>query len=302
MIKLESLLLQPNDTLKEYVIKSSFDCQSRNQTYKAIIPNCEEEFFIKAQRYETPKEKNRIDSEIDILNQLKENHNILNHTDHIKQEFPIKLRSENGETYEFKQVFMISVMHFYKCYDLQKYYSEYVNKTNKKEINHQIFYKSLLILKDIHSKRIVHHDIKPQNFLVRNNDPFDIVLTDFEFSVQLKEHEKTNSKCGTLHLMAPEILNGDYHDMAVDIWSLGVMMYCFSRGVYPFGILPEDNMDLVRKKLIKNKRPGFGKKFNRTLGNLLIKMLEIDPKKRITVEDALKHPYFERENNLVNTE
>ena len=106
----------------------------------------------------------------------------------------------------------------------------------------------------------------------------------------------TKFKCGTLHFMAPEILNGEEHDFSIDIWSLGVMIYFLCRNIYPFGISPKDTKEIIKEKIIDKKKPSFCKNFPRPLGNLLIKMLEIDPKKRITAEKALKNSYFYKIN------
>ena len=67
------------------------------------------------------RKKNIILILFEILSQLKENQNILHHINHIKQELPVKIKYENGETYEIQRTFVISIMPFYKYYNLQKF-------------------------------------------------------------------------------------------------------------------------------------------------------------------------------------
>lgn len=288
----------PKDTIGEFEIKSSLNYQTRNQTYKAFNPKSGKEYFIKIREYETFNDISNIYCEMQVLDQLKDNYFILNHTHNIIKEINVKKDIENGEIKEHQKTFMITIMPYYNCPNLQSFFYKNVIKLHKPEIKPQIFYKILLILENIHDKRIVHHDIKPENFLVRNQDPLDIILTDFEFSVQLRENEKIKCLCGTLQYMAPEILKIQDHDMAADIWSLGVMIYSFSRYVLPFKISKDDDINAIKEK-ITTKKLSFGKKFSRSLGNLLYKMLEVDPSKRISAKEALNHPFFKEFPSLI---
>ena len=86
----------------------------------------------------------------------------------------------------------------------------------------------------MHSKNIVHRDIKSDNILL--NFDGDIKLADFGYAAQLtQEQNRRNSKVGTLCWMAPELIEskGDY-DEKVDIWSFGILALEIGDGVPPY--------------------------------------------------------------------
>lgn len=87
-----------------------------------------------------------------------------------------------------------------------------------------LIYEVLQALKYLHSRHIIHRDIKSDNVLLGNNG--EIKIGDFGYAAQLtKERRKRNSKVGTVCWMAPEIIRAseDYTEK-VDIWSLGIMI------------------------------------------------------------------------------
>lgn len=91
--------------------------------------------------------------------------------------------------------------------------------------------------------------------------------------------------------MAPEVLDGNY-DTKVDIWSLGVLLYVFMSGYLPF---QGDNRNDVFYKIQNAKyhfnHPEF-KDCSEEVKDLIRKMLVIDPKKRLSAGEALKHKWF----------
>jgi calcium-dependent protein kinase len=86
--------------------------------------------------------------------------------------------------------------------------------------------------------------------------------------------------------MAPEVLDGNY-DTKVDIWSLGVLLYVFMSGYLPF---QGDNRNDVFYK-IQNAKYHFND-CSEEVKDLIRKMLVIDPKKRLSAGEALKHKWF----------
>ncbi len=78
----------------------------------------------------------------------------------------------------------------------------------------------------LHSKNIIHWDIKPENILLSFNG---VKLTDFGWSIHSPKGSR-KTFCGTLEYLAPEILRKNEYDKSVDIWCLGILTYEMSTG------------------------------------------------------------------------
>jgi len=81
---------------------------------------------------------------------------------------------------------------------------------------------------------IAHRDLKPENLLYASSDPNAIIkITDFGLA-KVINNELMTTACGTPGYVAPEILHGKGYDMAVDYWSIGVIIYVLLCGYPPF--------------------------------------------------------------------
>jgi len=145
----------------------------------------------------------------------------------------------------------------------------------------------------LHSQRICHSDIKPENILIGNDDI--LKLADFglsKFLIQGQSRCVFDKKEGTPAFQAPECLNDsdDYKFslFPTDIWALGVTIYQLKYGVLPF--FSRNDEELTKK--IKEDPIELPKDEDENLVDLLRKMLAKDPKKRITVEQLCSHPWI----------
>ena len=159
-------------------------------------------------------------------------------------------------------------------------------KLNEK-MSKYIFKQLLEALKYIHSKNIVHRDIKLDNVLIDLNN--NIKLCDFGVGKMVHENEVLLDQCGTPAYIAPEILaNKGYDGFGVDVWSSGVVLYTMLSGMVPF---KANNLNDLQNMIITGNYKeihGISKECN----DLLNKLLQINPKKRISIDEALNHPWI----------
>ncbi|MBA0868028.1 hypothetical protein Goshw_007689 [Gossypium schwendimanii] len=100
----------------------------------------------------------------------------------------------------------------------------------------------------LHSNGIMHRDLKPENILLDAEGH--VMLTDFGLAKEFNENTRSNSMCGTLEYMSPEIVLGKGHDKAADWWSVGILLYEMLTGKPPFS---GGNRQKIQDKIIKEK-------------------------------------------------
>lgn len=159
--------------------------------------------------------------------------------------------------------------------------------------------KILSAVKHLHERGICHRDLKPENFLFSDKtDEAEIKLIDFGLSKrfgQIQEahpSEKMHTIVGTPYYVAPEVLKGNY-DFACDVWSLGVILYIMLCGYPPF---EGDNNKEIFKRVLQQKLefdPEEWFDVSDEAKDLLEKMLQKDPAKRISAIDSMSHRWFE---------
>ncbi|CAN1277253.1 Serine/threonine-protein kinase AtPK2/AtPK19 [Linum perenne] len=87
-------------------------------------------------------------------------------------------------------------------------------------------------------------------FIVQLKYSFQVMLTDFGLAKEFDENTRSNSMCGTVEYMAPEIIQGKGHDKAADWWSVGVLLYEMLTGKPPF---IGGNREKIQKKIVTEK-------------------------------------------------
>ncbi|KAJ5124600.1 uncharacterized protein N7515_008425 [Penicillium bovifimosum] len=154
-------------------------------------------------------------------------------------------------------------------------------------------------LKYLHERGIVHRDIKPENILVADKN-LTVKLGDFGLAKIIGEESFTTTLCGTPCYVAPEILQDNRHrryTKAVDVWSLGVVLYICLCGFPPFSDelnTPESPFTLAQQiKMGKFDYPSpYWDSVDDSALELIDRMLTVDVDERITVDECLEHPWM----------
>jgi len=148
-----------------------------------------------------------------------------------------------------------------------------------------------------HQKNIVHRDLKPENILLDDN--FNVKLTDFGFARVLKPGEKLTDLCGTPGYLASEMLrcnmyeNEPGYDTKVDMWACGVIMYTLLVGCPPFW---HRKQMVMLRNIMEGKYSFHSPEWDSvtdTPKDLIRKLLVVDPNQRLSVDEALKHEFFQ---------
>jgi serine/threonine protein kinase len=135
---------------------------------------------------------------------------------------------------------------------------------------------------------VVHRDLKLENVLLDRNG--NIRLIDFGFAKSFSDTQNIfSSRCGSPAYIAPEVIASQPYTTAVDVWSLGVMLYAMVTGTLPF---QGAEMDSIFAQ-IAFIQPLFPPSLSANLAGLLAAMLEKDGRVRITLAQVKQHPWLE---------
>ena len=154
-----------------------------------------------------------------------------------------------------------------------------------------IFKQIIKGLQYIHKKKIVHRDIKLDNVLIDLTNT--VKICDFGVCRILQPGDVMYEHCGTPAYIAPEIFKDEgYEGFSCDIWSAGVTLYYMLAGVQPFKANKiEDLKEIILKGVFEPIE-----EVSKEANDLIKGMLELNPSKRFTVEDVLKHPWLKNVN------
>ena len=159
------------------------------------------------------------------------------------------------------------------------------------------FFKQIIYgLNYAHSFSIIHRDLKPENILIKSLNPPVLKIADWGMAAFAPPAWQLETSCGSPHYASPEIVRGlKYQGTATDIWSCGVILFALLTGTLPF-----DDKD-VKTLLGKVK---FGKfeippSMDRAARDLIMRMLVVDVKQRITVSVFLNGLLLQRAEQVI---
>ncbi|EHA8588299.1 calcium-dependent protein kinase 20 [Cocos nucifera] len=151
-----------------------------------------------------------------------------------------------------------------------------------------------------HKHGVMHRDLKPENFLFANKKEISpLKAIDFGLSVFFKPGERFNEIVGSPYYMAPEVLKRNYGP-EVDVWSAGVILYILLCGVPPFWAETEQGVaQAIIRSVIDFKRDPWPK-VSDNAKDLVRWMLDPDPKRRLTAQQVLEHPWLQNAKKAPN--
>ncbi|XP_061586129.1 serine/threonine-protein kinase Chk2 [Cololabis saira] len=173
----------------------------------------------------------------------------------------------------------------------------------KESVAKLYFYQMLRAVQYLHGKGIIHRDLKPENILLSSNEDICLIkVTDFNQSRILEDAALMRTLCGTPSYLAPEVFthaSTTGYGLAVDAWSLGVLLFVCLSGYAPFH---ESFSELsVTEQIIRGQFTMVASKWkcvSNEAKDVVRKLLVVDPTKRVTIDDALQHPWLQDQEML----
>ena len=149
------------------------------------------------------------------------------------------------------------------------------------------YYQIIQGVEYIHSQGIAHRDLKPENLLLDKNKKIKII--DFGLSNYFDGIQKLETPCGSPCYASPEMVGGNkYNGFFIDIWATGIILFAMLCGYLPF---EDDNNDVLFKQILGGKID-YPNHLSEVSKDLLKKIIETNPDKRIKIEEIKKHPFY----------
>ncbi|KAM8923470.1 serine/threonine-protein kinase 33 isoform 2-T3 [Lycaon pictus] len=153
----------------------------------------------------------------------------------------------------------------------------------------------------LHSKDIVHRDLKLENIMVKSsftddNNEMNLNIKVTDFGLAVKKHGRSEAMlqttCGTPIYMAPEVINAHDYSQQCDIWSIGVIMYTLLCGEPPFLATSEEKLfELIRKGELHFEDPLWDS-ISDCAKSVLKQLMKVDPAHRITAKELLDNQWI----------
>ena len=210
------------------------------------------------------------------------------------------LKNIEEENNDKKQEILYEVMEYAVNGELKDYVQD--NSTRIPEhISAKIFLELALTLKNLHSKKIAHGDIKPENVFLGKN--FKILLGDFGFSHMFDPSEKDfilHRFVGSEIYCGPETRKAytkGFNAMLNDIFSLGVLLFVITIGEFPF--LVSNFSDERYKNIINGSYNSFWKYYDHIeisdeFKDLIVNLINNNPSKRLSLDEVIDHPWLKK--------
>ena len=172
------------------------------------------------------------------------------------------------------------------------------NEDIEEHIIKKLFIQVLYAVDYLHNDiRIIHRDLKMENILLDKNN--NIRIIDFGLCCPIPDDNVISYSSlngGSPAYLAPEMILGLPYTKSVDIWALGIILYAMTHTCLPFD---DPNVNRLFRKII-SLNANCRRDLNPQIADLIGKMLNKDPKKRITFSDIFEHPWIAPSLSLYN--
>ncbi|KAJ5071427.1 serine/threonine-protein kinase brsk2-like protein [Anaeramoeba ignava] len=258
------------NTVGPYLLGKTLGAGSTGKVKLGIHQETHKEYAIKIiskkQMRQKPEMLKKIEQEIAILKLLKHPHilklyNVYETSNHL---YLVMEYLEGGELFDYL-----------------------VKRGTLPEEEALFFFQQIIFgLAYCHNHLICHRDLKPENLLLDTNNY--IKIADFGMASLMKD-SLLGTSCGSPHYAAPEVIKGiQYNGMISDIWSCGIILFALLAGRLPFD---DPNIQKLLRK-VTNGVYSMPRSFTTEQANLVSRMIVVDPKKRITMEEIQTHSWF----------
>ena len=162
-------------------------------------------------------------------------------------------------------------------------------------------------IKFLHDRGIAHRDIKPENLLLMSESDTSLKLADFGFARRFSTDDQDVSmktKCGTPSFVPPELVLGVPYGPKCDIWSCGCTLFMLLSGRAPFDSRKTGGKNAMFRKI----RAGdfvfyedLWKDISINARKLVLSMMQVDPKARVSAEEALQSEWINTDDSILRT-
>ncbi|GAA33420.2 peripheral plasma membrane protein CASK [Clonorchis sinensis] len=158
-------------------------------------------------------------------------------------------------------------------------------------------------LRYCHENNIVHRDLKPHCVILasqENSAPVKLSGFGLAFHMDPNTNEISGGRIGTPHFMAPEMVRREPYGKAVDAWSCGVLLFALLSGSLPF----YGTRDILFTQIVSGRyhlQPKVWNMISTEARDLVMHLLEPDPHQRMTIEEALHHPWISQKARASKT-
>ena len=228
---------------------------------------------------------------------------VIEHLDQLKYEISIMKKCQHPYISKFYEVLEDDV----NIYITQEYLENgnllsYFN--SKQDIDEdtikKLFIQILYAVQYLHNEiKVIHRDLKMENILLDQNN--NVRITDFGLCCPIINDKKSSDESmngGSPAYVAPELILGQKYTESVDVWALGIILFAMVHTYLPYD---DPNLNRLFRKII-SLNVKCKKDLNPQIADLIERMLEKDPEKRITISQIIEHPWVMPALSLYNPE